>query len=1111
MRFEQRESSIETKIAEARSFEELYEVLVSEPSITSLQGTSHSTEMLVSEIELIRERVEAIPNRDNIEDIPFLNLLTMTGGLRSKVAELLKKEKPVQSDELAPEQPGENITPPAEIPDDGFRESAKLVPPLVSEIEIPTFIHGAEQKPPQVDADKIKAGGAMEMPALKSDKEDEKKIVSKPSFVKKYVNAIKAGIKVAKEDYGERVSERKRDAADKKREAQIEKEAKRIEKEKGKEAADEFRRLRGGGVMFMEAGDENKSKPKKIKGNSFLAQAAREAQEREKKLKTPEGRWELMSPEERLEKYGKTFEIRERLMRFKQERARLAVLENDVNTFKSFGDRLLRRVLFEGDEHPKKMTAYYEEALKAYEESRAEYIGAKTWRMLKERQRVAETQSERFEGGVFEKLKKGWQWLGDQNAEKLINSWHESGYVGADKAYFAIKSNRFVKLAARMMSLRTLASLGLLGGGMAIGFGSSIGIGLVAARRVMGGTSAAFGSYDLMKFANEKTATALSDKKIEKMSMPELEEKMAEFEARSKFNGGRTVNNKEYLLLRKAYLRKEVDEAESVLDVDKLQGDDKEKARKEAYEAVIKGKFRTKSDIASKLQLLDAFLRTQGAQLSKEEKHRKILAVGVGLFAVGAYSASDIAKFMYGKTEFAGLTPAEIKSLIHKGPIVPVDMVRDSVSTEGAVPAAVADSASQEVVAGNIPPADPTGEALEKLSKEIPKVKIMGEVPTLKEIAVAGAEKHEELVGTVKQGGRISQAVWDMVRAGKITSKELAVAWKSAASMVTLESGTKVHISELGLSHTGDQVVYVAEKAGVPAHFEVVDFARDKFHVGNNADLANALKAEGRPIPRWLQEALGMKTQSGVGAPAAVVGERTPEQLAKLADFARQLKAEGKPIPESLLNALGTEGHAIAQGGDVFYGPPEDPLDKLSRLEVPEIKKPLTQLPPLKMQELSASAAETLRKAGLGLLEVSPEEVRFSWGTAEFILDKEDGHIVDVFIMETVSVELRPVLVEKAVKELLNPNYMDVLQQNLPEVPEDFKIEDLAPSENPEFVLAERVAIAEQSAWEVFRLKQVIGAMKNLTPSESFALNNKVNLLIKAKETLLDVKIFKRP
>jgi hypothetical protein len=596
-------------------------------------------------------------------------------------------------------------------------------------------------------------------------------------------------------------------------------------------------------------------------------------------------RWEEMSEEERREKYSRSYEIRERLYQFEEARVALVSAENEVNKRNSLVGKVLEKAAFWRDDKPTaEVNEEYESALENYQEARAEYIGADTWRRLKESKRLALEEAAQYQEGKFEKVREGWRWLGEQNLEKLLT-----------KRGVQVEG-KFGKFAARMVSLRTAASLGLLGGGAAIGFGSAVGIGAIATRRVMGGMGTAFGSYDLMKMATEKRAIVFSEEKIKEISMPELEEKIAEFEVRAKLSGERIVHSKEYDALRR--------ELKNRIEPPKEEGEEEEDMTEKVQRR------------AEEIQRMDALLREKGAKLAKGEKHRKVAAIGVGLFSIGAFSASSMARFIEGK-----LTPDEIQEGIEQGVLLTPEQCEEAIGTECALPADTLAAAE----------------------------------------GGPGPEVAEQYIGTVEQGGHIWQASYDLVENGAITEEQFAEVWSNPESMVTLESGQEIHISETGLSHAGDQVVYVAEAGDTPAHFEVIDFAEDEVYLGSNEDLAEAFRQKGIALPEWLNKALGIETVE-----AAAQEVQVAEEAAQAAG-----SAEISEKPQLSQFMMPSEADIILPKGETLDSVDESFFEIYRDIETGEGPR----LVPSGEEVAQGEAVEVLREVPAPEPITSPEEI----------------------------------------------------------------------------------------------------------------------------------------
>ncbi len=119
------------------------------------------------------------------------------------------------------------------------------------------------------------------------------------------------------------------------------------------------------------------------------------------------------------------------------------------------------------------------------------------------------------------------------------------------------------------------------------------------------------------------------------------------------------------------------------------------------------------------------------------------------------------------------------------------------------------------------------------------------------DIFEAVAKKSEHIV-TIEKGGSISQAARSLVSEGKLSPEEFKRAWNSSYTEI---QGVKVPLKDIALVHEGDQVVYVPGAGNAFGHFEVVDYAKDKFALGTNQDLQVMYEESGKEVPAWLQKA----------------------------------------------------------------------------------------------------------------------------------------------------------------------------------------------------------------------------------------------------------------
>lgn len=682
--------------------------------------------------------------------------------------------------------------------------------------------------------------------------------------------------------------------------------------------------------------------------------------------------WEEMSEEERKEKYRRwneeeqkyeynRHERAERLYTFERTRINFMELEEELNKRSTLIGRTLEKFnLSKAEQSLEELEKDHVAALTEYKHRRAEVVESNVWLALNEKMRIAEQKAMRHQEGVFEKMREKWRWLGEQNVEKFLSS------VKGIKP-----ESKIAKTLARTASLRTVAGLGLLGGGMAVGFGSAAGITALAARRVMGGTSAAFGSYDLMSQAREKQALAVDIESVAKMKTLEIEEKLAEFEARAKLSGERLVRSEEYQELRRVYaahtipmdhLEKMVQERDEETmkkygvwedqSPQKLRYFTQELGRRQEAD---NGEDADGVNVQEALRYLDTQLQEKGEVVLKEEKHRKFLAGVTGIASIATFNASSIAEMLHG-SEYADIPLEQIQEAAQQEPVLSADTLQEATETEALLP-------------------EDTLTQAESVNTELTSP------PELAPPSIEAAQEVESIVGTVKEGGSAWQAAYDLVENNNITKQQFREAWSSATSMVELESGKTIHISELGLTHAGDQVVYVPETEDMPAHFEVVDYTKDGLHVGSNEDLAAAFDTAGQEHPRWLQDALG---------------------------------AESVEVPDPEIE-IASEDYLMEQVGlskeEVSNLDLSNPESIFEQVEIPA----------------EPSQQEALEAATAGNLEVA-ESIKLNWGTAEFIQNEETGDIISINLQESSEFLERPAKVQETAIEFLNPKYVSLPQ-----------------------------------------------------------------------------------
>jgi hypothetical protein len=479
-------------------------------------------------------------------------------------------------------------------------------------------------------------------------------------------------------------------------------------------------------------------------------------------------KWAELTPEERAQKYEKTFALREKIWNLRQAREEVVLDEARIRT--KHGKNFLQKKDFIEKTEPE-----FVRARETYEKARAEYVGAKAWRAMRERTAKLEATIEKRteNSSVFEKLKKGWRKLGELNITRALEP---KGKVG--------------RFFGRMASLRTASSVGLLGISALTGVGSAVGLTAFAARKVLSGAGMAFTSYDLMKNFSEKKDLTFTEKDLVTLSVPKLEEKMARFEGWALLSGTQVLDYPEYQLLRQT-LAERIDES-----------------LKENTEP---------EKMSEALLSLDEQARKGELALSQEDIMRKLKAVGVGV-------ASGVAFSFVGKiisNSLAGEGSAGVKEGVAPSTSGVVKNFSDTLHRFGATINSYKEFiehnsffSSKEVLTGANPPAITEG------LESTPPTSFSGVSGVAVAEAVPGHEAGQ-IVETVREGGSLWRAGKTLVRSGQITKEEFAKAWTSPFSGAKVAGGVH-HISDMNLVHAGDRLVYVPATGSEPAHFTVL-------------------------------------------------------------------------------------------------------------------------------------------------------------------------------------------------------------------------------------------------------------------------------------------------
>jgi len=115
---------------------------------------------------------------------------------------------------------------------------------------------------------------------------------------------------------------------------------------------------------------------------------------------------------------------------------------------------------------------------------------------------------------------------------------------------------------------------------------------------------------------------------------------------------------------------------------------------------------------------------------------------------------------------------------------------------------------------------------------------------------------HGDVVRTIKPGDNLWKVSRGLIADGTITKDQWSDAWQHSNAKVLSHGVEKtVPIHTVGLVHPNDQFIIHHTPDG-HVRFDVADYAKDKLHLGDNAEYARILQSHGKPLPGWLKEAL---------------------------------------------------------------------------------------------------------------------------------------------------------------------------------------------------------------------------------------------------------------
>ena len=129
-----------------------------------------------------------------------------------------------------------------------------------------------------------------------------------------------------------------------------------------------------------------------------------------------------------------------------------------------------------------------------------------------------------------------------------------------------------------------------------------------------------------------------------------------------------------------------------------------------------------------------------------------------------------------------------------------------------------------------------------------------------------------DVIRTIKPGDNLWKVSRGLIADGTITKDQWSDAWQHSKSQVLSHGVDKtVPFNTIGLVHPNDQFIIHHTPDG-HVRFDVADYAKDRLHLGDNAEYARILTEHGKPLPAWLKGALHISdtTPSAKGAGASL-------------------------------------------------------------------------------------------------------------------------------------------------------------------------------------------------------------------------------------------------
>ncbi len=182
------------------------------------------------------------------------------------------------------------------------------------------------------------------------------------------------------------------------------------------------------------------------------------------------------------------------------------------------------------------------------------------------------------------------------------------------------------------------------------------------------------------------------------------------------------------------------------------------------------------------------------------------------------------------------------------------------------------------------------------------------------------AEKISEIKSqsaVIQKGEGIWSAAKDLVNKNLISEKQFTEAWENSHSVIKMPNGEIHHLSEIGLVHQGDEVIYVPGKNGSSAYFEILPKSRQA--LGTDTDLYHYYLNKNIKIPEFLkhQGKLFHQYDKEIVPPVHNVVESAQPSAQSQAMFPSGKGIELQPHQENLSggNAAGYINHGHAMFG----------------------------------------------------------------------------------------------------------------------------------------------------------------------------------------------------